>query len=66
MKGKIVGIYEIVLLRTEWGEQVDTQTYLVAGGIVLLLVIYGAIIYFLNRLIKSSSERAYASNEGIC
>ena len=50
VKGKIVGIYEIVLLRTEWVEQVNTQTYLVVGGIVLLLVvIYGGIIYFLNR-----------------
>lgn len=50
VKGKILGIYEVVLLRTEWVEQVNTQTYLVIGGIVLLLVvIYGGIIYFLNR-----------------
>ncbi|MEG0385870.1 MAG: HAMP domain-containing sensor histidine kinase [Solibacillus sp.] len=50
VKGKIVGIYEVVLLRTEWIEQVNTQIYLVVGGIVLLLVvIYGGIIYFLNR-----------------
>ncbi|MEK4427229.1 sensor histidine kinase [Solibacillus sp. FSL K6-1523] len=50
VKGKIVGIYEVVLLRTEWVEQVNTQTYLVVAGIILLLVvIYGGIIYFLNQ-----------------
>lgn len=50
VKGKIVGIYEVALLRTEWVEQVNTQTYLVVAGIILLLVvIYEGIIYFLNR-----------------
>ncbi|ATP41986.1 two-component sensor histidine kinase [Solibacillus sp. R5-41] len=50
VKGRIVGIYEVVLLRTEWVEQVNKQTYLVAGGIVLfLVVIYGGVIFFLNR-----------------
>lgn len=50
VKGRMIGIYEVTLLRTEWVEQVNKQTYFVAGSIILLLVIiYSGIIYFLNR-----------------
>lgn len=71
-KGQMTGIYEVTLLRTEWIEQVDKQTYLVAGSIVLLLIIiYSGIVYFLNRRLNRPAKeliqqmKAFAKGESV-
>ena len=45
----IKGVYKITLARTEWTEQVNSKTALVVGSLILvLLLLYGAVVYFLN------------------
>ena len=47
--GKIIGIYKVTLARTEWVDQVNSKTILVISSlVVVLLVLYIAVIYFLN------------------
>ena len=47
--GKIIGIYKVTLARTEWVDQVNSKTFLVISSlIIILLVLYGIVIYFLN------------------
>ena len=48
--GTIVGIYKIILARTEWTEQVNMKVAAVAIGLfIFLLLLYGAVVYFLNK-----------------
>ena len=45
----IKGVYKITLARTEWTEEVNSKTALVAASLIfVLLLLYGAVIYFLN------------------
>lgn len=69
-KNEMVGIYKVKFLRTEWIEMVNNRSYLVGAGLLgLLAIIYGAVIYFLNkRLNKPVKElmyqmRAYAKGK---
>ncbi|MER1998980.1 MAG: HAMP domain-containing sensor histidine kinase [Lysinibacillus sp.] len=49
-EGKIVGIFKITLARTEWTEQVGNNTKLIVASLIgFLLLLYGVIVYFLNR-----------------
>lgn len=48
--GAIKGIYKISIARTEWTEQVQSKAVLVVSSLILvLLLLYGAVVYFLNR-----------------
>ena len=50
--GTIAGIYKIILPRTEWIEQVNMKTAIVAISLIsFLLLLYGTVVYFLNLLI---------------
>lgn len=69
-EGKIVGIYKILLARTDWTEQVNNKTKLMIGGlIVFLLLLYGGVIYFLNKRLNQPLQQlmqqmqAFAKNE---
>ncbi|MEK3763777.1 sensor histidine kinase [Solibacillus sp. FSL K6-4121] len=68
--GGIKGVYKITLTRTEWVEQVNQKAIIVGAGLgVVLIVLYSAVIYFLNirlnRPVKQLIEkmRAYAKGE---
>ena len=72
VEGKMVGIYEVTLLRTKWVEQVNTRSYVVAIGIVIILaVVYSLIVYFLNRRLNRpvkeliAQMRAYAKGQSV-
>jgi len=72
VEGKMVGIFEVTLLRTKWVEQVNTRSYVVAIGIVIILaVVYSLIVYFLNRRLNRpvkeliAQMRAYAKGQSI-
>ncbi len=48
--GTIVGIYKIILARTEWTEQVNMKVATVAIALfIFMLLLYGSVIYFLNK-----------------
>ena len=48
--GTIAGIYKIILPRTEWIEQVNMKTAIVAISLFsFLLLLYGTVVYFLNK-----------------
>lgn len=56
--GVIKGVYKITIARTEWLEQVNTKTALVVSGLVLvLLLLYGGVIYFLNVRLNRPAKR---------
>ena len=56
--GTIKGIYKITLVRTEWLEQVNTKTALVVSGlVVVLLLLYGVVVYFLNVRLNYPAKR---------
>lgn len=54
----IKGVYKITLARTEWTEQVNSKTALVVGSLILvLLLLYGAVVYFLNRRLNRPAKQ---------
>lgn len=69
-EGQMVGIYKILFARTEWTEQVNNKTKLMIGGlIVFLLLLYGGVIYFLNKRLHQPLQQlmqqmqAFAKNQ---
>lgn len=54
----IKGVYKITLARTEWTEEINSKTALVVGSlIVILLLLYGAVVYFLNRRLNRPAKQ---------
>lgn len=57
-EGKIIGIYKIMLARTEWTEQVDNKTKLMIAGLIgFLLLLYGVVVYFLNKRLNQPLQQ---------
>ena len=49
-RGELVGLYEIQLVRTDWVQGVERRSWLVVGGVIaLFIIIYGVVIWFLQR-----------------
>ncbi|OBW51697.1 two-component sensor histidine kinase [Solibacillus silvestris] len=56
--GKIKGVYKITLVRSEWLEQVNTKSLIVVTSlIVVMLLLYGAVVYMLNRRLNKPVKR---------
>lgn len=56
--GEIKGVYKITLVRTEWLEQVNTKfLFVVTSLIAVLLLLYGAVVYLLNRRLNKPAKR---------
>lgn len=56
--GEIMGVYKIALVRSEWLEQVKTKSLLVITSlIIVMLMIYGAVVYLLNRRLNKPAKR---------
>ena len=68
--GEIKGVYKITLVRSEWLEQVNTKSLLVVTSLsVVMLLLYGAVVYLLDRRLNKPAKRlmeqmrAYAKDE---
>lgn len=56
--GKMIGIYKITLARTEWTDKVGSNTKLIVAGLVgFSAVLYGMIVYFLNRRLNKPLKK---------
>lgn len=58
VKGNLVGVYEITLIRSEWIEGVQHRTIIVfVGAIGIFLLIYSAFVWLVNRKLNQPLER---------
>lgn len=56
--GEIKGVYKITLVRSEWLEQVNTKSlFVVTSLIAVLLLLYGSVVYLLNRRLNKPVKR---------
>lgn len=56
--GEIKGVYKITLVRSEWLEQVNTKSlFVVTSLIAVLLLLYGTVVYLLNRRLNKPVKR---------
>ena len=60
-RNTIVGLYKITLPRTEWSQQVNNKTGIALVGLsIFLILLYGAVIYFLNRRLNKPMQQLIA------
>lgn len=56
--GVIKGVYKITLVRSEWLEQVNTKSLFVVTSLIgVLLLLYGVVVYLLNRRLNKPAKR---------
>lgn len=52
------GVYKITLIRSEWLEQVNTKSLIVVISLIaVMLIIYGVVVYLLNRRLNKPAKR---------
>lgn len=57
-EGKVIGIYKVIVARTEWTEQVGHEMKLIITGLVLFIVVlYGCVILFLRKRLHEPLQR---------
>src|SRR5690606_33756515 len=56
--GEMKGVYKITLIRSEWLEQVNTKSLIVVISLIaVMLIIYGVVVYLLNRRLNKPAKR---------